>query len=226
MYIEVVTIDGPSGSGKSTTSKLLAKRLSYSYLDTGAMYRAFALMALESGAENDKKKYKPLLVNFDIDFAQRNNQQRVICNGKDITEAIRMPDVAMWASTLSKVKEVREKMGCIQRQIGVKGKIVTEGRDMGTVVFKDAFAKFYLVASPEVRAERRWMELKERGLNLALEDVLKEMLARDEQDSSRELAPLMPADDAELIDTTHLDAAATVDKIYDIVMGKYRIWKS
>jgi cytidylate kinase len=224
--IEVVSIDGPSGSGKSTASKLLAKRLSYNYLDTGAMYRAFALVALEIDAEDDEKKYKPLLENFEVNFTQRNNQQRVCCNGKDVTEAIRMPDVAMWASTLSKEKEVRDKMGSLQREIGEKGKIVAEGRDMGTVVFKDAFAKFYLVASPEIRAQRRYKELKEKKISMTMDKVLSDMLARDEQDSMRDIAPLRPAEDAVIIDTSSLSPDGMLDKMYDIVMEKYRLWKS
>jgi len=223
--IEVVTIDGPSGSGKSTTSKLLAKRLSYSFLDTGAMYRAFALLALENGAESDRKRFIPLLENFSISFVQSEYVQRVICNNRDVTDLIRTPQVSMWASTLSKEKEVREKMGFLQRQIGEKGKVVAEGRDMGTVVFYDAFAKFFLVATAEVRAERRYKELKDKNVDISFPDVLADIIKRDEQDSSRDIAPLKPASDAIIIDSSDLSISEVVDKMFLVVKEKYSKWK-
>lgn len=224
--IEVVTIDGPSGSGKSTTSKLLAKKLGYSYLDTGAMYRAFAFMVLEKGWQNSKSKYVDFLPLFDVDFKIINDSQRVLCDGRDITEAIRTPDVSMWASTLSKEKEVRERMFVLQRRVGENGKIVAEGRDMGTVVFKDAFAKFFLDASYIVRAERRWKELKEKGINQSLEEVISDIIKRDEQDSKRDIAPLKPAEDAIIIDTSKLSIEQVVQKMYDITIQKLSLWKS
>jgi len=223
--IEVVTIDGPSGSGKSTTSKLLAKRLSYSFLDTGAMYRAFALLALENGVESDRKRFIPLLENFSISFVQSEDVQRVICNNRDVTDLIRTPQVSMWASTLSKEKEVREKMGFLQRQIGEKGKVVAEGRDMGTVVFYDAFAKFFLVATAEVRAERRYKELKDKNVDISFPDVLADIIKRDEQDSSRDIAPLKPAADAIIIDSSDLSISEVVDKMFLVVKEKYSKWK-
>lgn len=224
--IEVVTIDGPSGSGKSTTSKLLAKKLGYSYLDTGAMYRAFALIVLEKGWEKNKAKFESLLKDFDVEFKIKNDNQRVYCDGRDITEAIRMPDVSMWASTLSKEKKVRDRMFLLQRKVGERGKVVAEGRDMGTVVFKDAFAKFFITASPQIRGERRWKELRERGINQPLEEVIKEIVKRDEQDSQRDIAPLKPADDAITIDTSDLTIDEVVSKIYQIIIEKLEIWKS
>ncbi|MCX7990470.1 MAG: (d)CMP kinase [Proteobacteria bacterium] len=224
--IEVVTIDGPSGSGKSTASKLIAKKLGYNYLDTGAMYRAFALIVLEKGFEYNKSKYVKLLRNFEVEFKTRNNNQRVYCEERDITEAIRMPDVSMWASTLSKEKEVRDRMFVLQRKIGENGKIVAEGRDMGTVVFKDAFAKFFLNASLEVRAERRWKELKEKGINQSLQDVINDIQKRDEQDTHRDIAPLKPAEDALIIDTSELTLDEVVSKIYENVIQKLKVWKS
>jgi len=223
--IEVVTIDGPSGSGKSTASRLLAKKLNYSYLDTGAMYRAFALIVLEKGWENNKNKYEKFVNDFEVSFVIKNNNQRVICQGRDITEAIRMPDVSMWASTLSKEKKVRDRMFILQRSIGEKGKVVAEGRDMGTVVFKDAFSKFFLTASPQVRGERRWKELKEKGINQPIEEVVAEIIRRDEQDSQREIAPLKPAEDAIIIDTSNLTIDDVISKMYQIVYEKSKIWK-
>ncbi len=224
--IEVVTIDGPSGSGKSTTSKLLAKRLSYNFLDTGAMYRAFALLALQNKAEKDRAHFLELLKTFSISFIYSGELQRVICNGNDVTELIRTPEVSMWASTLSKEKEVREKMGQLQREIGEKGRIVAEGRDMGTVVFYDAFAKFFLIASAEVRAERRYKELMEKNINVSYSEVLSDIIKRDEQDSSRQIAPLKPAEDAIIIDTSKLTITEVVENMFLKVKDKYHLWKS
>lgn len=224
--LEVVTIDGPSGSGKSTVSKILAHNLSYRYLDTGAMYRAFALYVLKNKLENDKMKYIHLLSSFTIDFIYRDNGNQIVFScGEDVTELIRTPDVSMWASTISKEKEVREKMGLLQRKMGENGKIVAEGRDMGTVIFHDAFAKFYLVASPEIRAERRWKELQLKGINVTYDEVLKDIIERDEQDSMREIAPLKPAEDAIIVDSSNLSIHDVVEKMYQIVMEKKRIWK-
>ncbi len=224
--LEVVTIDGPSGSGKSTVSKLLAKKLGYQYLDTGAMYRAFALLVIKHGFENEKAKYLPLLADFEINFINDGDgNQKVICNGIDVTYEIRLPNVSMWASTISKEKEVRDKMGCLQREIGARGKIVAEGRDMGTVVFKDAFAKFFLFASTEVRAQRRWKELQLKGIEISYEDILRDTIKRDEQDSARDLAPLRPAEDAILVDSSYMTIDEVVNKMYEIVQEKIKQWK-
>lgn len=223
--LEVVTIDGPSGSGKSTTSKLLAKRLSYNFLDTGAMYRAFAFVAVKNGAENDKNLFLPLLTDFNIEFISDRDNQHVICNGEDVSDKIRTPEISMWASTLSKEQEVREKMGYLQRKIGEKGKIVAEGRDMGTVIFYDAFVKFFLDASPKVRAERRYKELKDKNINISFNEVLSDIIKRDEQDSSRDLAPLKPADDAIIIDTSSLSIEEVVKIMYAKVQERLKSWK-
>lgn len=225
--LEVITIDGPSGSGKSTVSKALALKLNYSYLDTGAMYRAFALEVLNKGFENDKERYIQLLKDFHIKFSYNNDgSQRIFCNDKDVTELIRTPEVSMWASTISKEKEVRERMGYLQRKMGEAGKLVAEGRDMGTVVFKDAFAKFFLFATPEIRALRRYKELLEKNISVIYQEVLEDIKRRDDQDSNRELAPLRPAEDAVLIDSSNLTVEEVVNKIYIIVLEKRKLWKS
>lgn len=225
--LEVITIDGPSGSGKSTVSKALALKLNYSYLDTGAMYRAFALEVLNKGFENDKERYIQLLKDFHIRFSYNNDgSQRVFCNDKDVTELIRTPEVSMWASTISKEKEVRDRMGYLQRKMGEAGKLVAEGRDMGTVVFKDAFAKFFLFATPEIRALRRYKELLEKNISVNYQEVLEDIKRRDDQDSNRELAPLRPAEDAVLIDSSNLTVEEVVNKIYIIVLEKRKLWKS
>ncbi|GAB4438175.1 MAG: (d)CMP kinase [bacterium] len=190
------------------------------------MYRAFALTALKNKAENDRNLFLPLLANFSVEFYVDGDNQHVICNGEDVTDKIRTPEVSMWASTLSKEKEVREKMGYLQRKIGEKGKVVAEGRDMGTVVFDDAFAKFFLEASSEVRAERRFKELKGKGLDVSYREVLADIIKRDEQDSSRNIAPLKPADDAVIIDTSSLSIEEVVDFMYFKVQEKLKTWKS
>ncbi len=224
--LEVVTIDGPSGSGKSTVSKALALKLNYNYLDTGAMYRAFAFEVLSKGFENNREKYIELLKDFQIKFHYNDDgSQRVICNGKDVSDLIRTPEVSMWASTISKEKEVREKMGYLQRKMGEAGKLVAEGRDMGTIIFKDAFAKFFLFATPEVRALRRFKELLEKNISTDYEEVLEDIKRRDEQDSNRDIAPLKPADDAVLIDSSKLTVEEVVNKMYVIVMEKRQLWK-
>ncbi len=224
--LEVVTIDGPSGSGKSTVSKALALKLNYNYLDTGAMYRAFAFEVLSKGFENNREKYIELLKDLQIKFHYNDDgSQRVICNGKDVSDLIRTPEVSMWASTISKEKEVREKMGYLQRKMGEAGKLVAEGRDMGTIIFKDAFAKFFLFATPEVRALRRFKELLEKNISTDYEEVLEDIKRRDEQDSNRDIAPLKPADDAVLIDSSKLTVEEVVNKMYVIVMEKRQLWK-
>lgn len=223
--IEVVAIDGPSGSGKSTTAKLLAKKLGYGFLDTGAMYRSFAFIVLEKGYEKEKQKFISLLTDFSVSFVYEGDQQRVICSERDLTVFIRMPEVSMWASTLSKEKEVRERMGLLQRQIGEKGKIVAEGRDMGTVIFYDAFAKFFITASPKVRAERRYKELIEKGEKVEFSEVLADIIKRDEQDSSRDIAPLKQAEDAILIDTSNLSINEVVEIMRINVEKRYKNWK-
>jgi cytidylate kinase len=190
------------------------------------MYRAFALVAIRKNAHQDKARFVSLLTDFTIEFRTLNDIERVFCNGEDVTDEIRTPEISMWASTLSKEFEVRKKMGELQRKIGEKGKIVAEGRDMGTVVFPDAFVKFFLNATKEVRAERRYKELVAKGINLSFEEVLTDIIKRDEQDSNRDLAPLKPAPDALIIDTSSLKVEEVVDIMYKKVMERINAWKS
>lgn len=226
--LEVVTIDGPSASGKSTVSRLLASRLGFSYLDTGAMYRAFACAVLEAGAQDDASRRRGLLDRFDVTFRSDGDAacQRVLCCGSDVTDAIRDHDVGMWASTLSADPAVRERMTAIQRAMGGAGRIVAEGRDMGTVVFPDAFAKFFMAADIAVRARRRYDELRARGAVVSEQDVMRDMQARDEQDSTRAVAPLKAADDAVTIDTSRLAVDEVVDRMHSTVKERYRAWTS
>ena len=215
---QVVAIDGPSGSGKSTVATLLAKKLGYIHLDTGAMYRAVALAAaLEKIPFDDEKRLDGLCERIRIELYRENDGISVFLNGKDVTREIRTPEMSLGSSSVSSVPRVRDHMVRLQRAIGRSGGVVAEGRDMGTVVFPETRAKFYLDASSEERARRRWRQLKEMGQGEDLEKVHEEMVLRDQMDSSREHSPLTMADDAVHIDTTGMTIEAVVEKIEVIV---------
>jgi cytidylate kinase len=214
----IITIDGPAGSGKSTVSRLLAKKLGFTYLDTGAMYRAVALMAWRKGMDvgNGKKLYG-LCKSIDINFLSRGDSPRVYIGSEDVSEEIRRPEMDMLSSKISMIKEVRDAMTDLQRNIGKKGRIVAEGRDMGTIVFPDAGYKFFLTASPQVRAERRHAERVYRGDPASMENIENELRIRDEQDSQRSIAPLKPAEGAIIIDTSALDIDQVVEKVLSYI---------
>jgi cytidylate kinase len=206
----IVTIDGPSGAGKSTISKLLAARLHYTYLDTGAMYRVVGLQVERAGAdletENGREKLAQLLDTLDLKLApgEAGGETRAFLAGEDVSEAIRTPEMAMIASRVSAESKVRQKLTEMQRTIGHDGAIVAEGRDMGTVVFPAAQYKFFLDATPEERARRRQLQLLEKGQKVEFEEILAQTRKRDRDDSSRALAPLKPADDAIVIDSSRM----------------------
>jgi cytidylate kinase len=216
--LEIVTIDGPAGAGKSTVSKMLARRLNYAYLDTGAMYRAVALRARREGIDpGDERALRDLCRNTEICFREDREGQRVICQGEDVTETIREPEIGWMASVVSTKRPVREAMVDLQRKMGSQGGIVAEGRDAGTVVFPRARHKFFLVADPRERGLRRYRELKAKGLDLELEEVEREVRERDAQDSSRELAPLRPAENAHRVDSTGLTPEEVVERMLAII---------
>lgn len=217
----VVTIDGPAGAGKTSVSKLLARRLGYRYIDTGALYRGIALAAHEAGvAPDDDKALAQLCQTLLLDFVKSPDGLRLMLNERDITDFIRTPQVTMMASAVSARPVVRDYLLEIQRTMGAGKSVVLEGRDMGTVVFPDAEMKFFLDANPKLRAKRRFEELQAKdGNSICLQDVEKDMQLRDKNDSSRSVAPLKPAEDAVRIDSTQLSieqvVAAMLDHILD-----------
>lgn len=210
----IITIDGPAGSGKSTISRLLAKKIGFIYLDTGAMYRAVALAANRRGINlDDGMGLGHLCRSLDLYFDTAEDPPRLFLDNKDISQAIRHPDIDMAASNVSAVKEVRKAMTDLQRRMAKGVNLVAEGRDMGTVVFPGAEHKYFLTASVEERSERRYKERLKRGETISRESVEEDLKKRDSQDETRELAPLRPAEDSTIIDSTGLTIVQVVEKI-------------
>ena len=217
----IIAIDGPAGSGKSTVSRLLAARLGYLYLDTGAMYRAVALQAKRKNIDlKDTEKVGRLCMDLDLHFRVLDGATRLFLGAEDISEAIRSPDMDMLSSVISTIKEVREAMTLLQRKMAEQRGVVAEGRDMGTVVFPDAECKFFIDADPEVRAGRRYRERLARGEKASRQEVEKELRKRDDQDMTRALAPLVAAKDAILLDTTNLTVEEVVETIARTIEGR------
>lgn len=221
--LDVITVDGPAGSGKSTVSILVAKRLGFFYLDTGAMYRAVALQAKREGVDpDDGDALEALCKDLELRFVQGEKGAVLYLGEEDISLAIRTPEMDMLSSRISAIGEVRRAMTGLQRKMGSRGGVVAEGRDMGTVVFPDAAHKFYLTASAGVRAKRRYLERIARGETVSMAEVEKDLKKRDEQDSTRALAPLRPAEDALIIDTDGMPIARVVHRIYRAVTARSR----
>lgn len=216
----IVAIDGPAGAGKSTVSKILARRLGLQLVDTGAIYRCVALMATREGiALDDDKKLAELLSRVKISFKVVGEENHVFLGGEDVSGDIRTPDISMGASKVSGRAVVREGLLALQRRLALEAPIgaVLEGRDIGTVVFPDADLKFFLEANPEIRARRRYEELFQKGVESTLTEVLVDQTKRDKDDSSREVAPLKPADDAIKLDSTTLPLSEVVQTIEQTV---------
>lgn len=212
----LITIDGPAGAGKTTVSKMLAERLGYRYLDTGALYRAVAFGILKNGVNlEDDVKLKDHLCIFVLSVIPDNNGFRLKWNGTDLSEQIRTPEISMIASKVSANPDVRAFLLGLQRNIGKNKAMVCEGRDMGTVVFPEADVKFFLDADPLTRAYRRHQELFQMNSSVSMEDVLRDMVQRDNNDRNRTVAPLRPAKDAFIIDATDMPPQSVVDKMME-----------
>jgi len=215
----IVAIDGPAGAGKSTVAKRLAKELGYTYMDTGAMYRAFALKAARDGIDlENEDALRAALAATNIELHEDAGGPRVVLDGRDVAGEIRTPELSQSASKVSALKPVRERMVELQRAMGARGGIVAEGRDIGTVVFPGAEVKVFLTAGSDERARRRFAELKGNGKGVTLEETVAEMEERDRRDREREYAPLRQADDAIAIDSTGM----TVDEVLERIMKEIK----
>lgn len=215
----IVTIDGPAGAGKSSAARGLAERLGFDFLDTGAMYRAVTLAALRAGvAAADEARLVALVDQIEIEVARGVTR----LDGEDVSAAIRTPEVTSQVRHFADKAVVRRRLTEWQRRIGAGVDLVTEGRDQGTIVFPDAECKFFLTASEETRAARRQRDFARQGREVPLDSVLAEQRARDRQDAERALAPLRPAADARVVDTSSLDPAATIDLLERLVRERQR----
>ena len=217
-----VAIDGPGGAGKSTAAKALAARFGFAYVDTGAIYRTIGLAVQRAGASPESEdEVAPVLraarVELDYDCSGR---QHMLLDGENVSGAIRLPEISAYASKVSALPIVRDALLELQREQARLRSVVMDGRDIGTVVLPDADLKVFLTATPEVRARRRWEELRQRGTPQEYEQVLREMQERDLRDSTRAVAPLKPAPDAVLIDSSDLSLEQVVDVLSNLVKGK------
>ncbi|MBQ8598589.1 MAG: (d)CMP kinase [Oscillospiraceae bacterium] len=214
-----IAIDGPAGAGKSTIARRVAADLSIIYVDTGALYRAIGAYAIRNGVDTKcAEKVSALLpeITLELSYSEENGQ-RIFLNGEDVSSEIRLPEMGMAASNVSSIPQVRAFLLDQQRSMAKRQSVIMDGRDIGTVVLPDAQVKIFLTASPEERARRRWKEFQEKGLSDKYEDILADVIRRDEQDMNRPIAPLKQADDAVLLDSTHLNFAETVEKIKEII---------
>lgn len=214
-----IAIDGPAGAGKSTIAKAASKKIGFVYIDTGAMFRAVGLAALRRNIDinGDKESVEAMLEEISIDIAHGENGQEIFLNGENVSTEIRMPEVSVAASDISKIPSVRKKLLELQRSIAEKTDVIMDGRDIGTVVLPDAQLKIFLTASVEERAMRRYKELIEKGVKCDFDEVKKDMEYRDKNDSEREIAPLKPADDGVIVDTTGNTLEESVDIILNLI---------
>ncbi len=213
-----IAIDGPAGAGKSTIAKMAAKKLDFIYVDTGAMYRAMALYFLRREIDaKDEKKIAEACEHINVTIAYQEGEQQVLLNGENVNAFIRTEEVSMMTSNTSKYPAVREKLLYLQRELAAANNVIMDGRDIGTCVLPDAELKIYLTASASERAKRRYLEQKERGVESDLAQIESDIIARDEQDMNREIAPLKQAEDAIYLDTSDMTIEEVVTKIVSLV---------
>lgn len=213
-----IAIDGPSGSGKSTLAKAVARELGIIYVDTGALYRTVGYYVYLCGKDpHDAEQVAALLPNINIELKYENGSQRVILNGEDLGDKIRMPEMSMYASAVSAIPAVRTFLLDMQKSMARENSVVMDGRDIGTVIIPDADVKVFLVASNETRAKRRTLELAEKGVDAKYEDVLADMIERDKNDKNRDIAPAVPADDAVLFDNSDMSVEDSLKEIVRLV---------
>lgn len=217
-----VAIDGPSGAGKSTIAKAVAERFGFIYVDTGAIYRTVGLAAARAGVDpEDPAAVTALLPSLDIALSHREDGlQHMHLNGEDVSAEIRTPAISRYASRVSAIPDVRAFLMDMQRDMARRTSVIMDGRDIGTVVLPDASLKIFLTASPEARGRRRFAELKEKGQDISLEEVLRDMAERDKNDSMRAAAPLRAAEDAVLVDTSELTLAESIDAVAELVQRR------
>ena len=220
----IIAIDGPAGSGKSTIAKMIARELGFTYIDTGAMYRAVALKIKRLGINpDDPEAVLEVLKNTEIDLRPSEEGIKIFLDGEDVSDRIRTEEIGKIASKIARHRKVREILVQMQRELGKRAKdAVIEGRDTGTVIFPDADIKFFLTASAEVRAERRYRELKEKGLNVNYDRILREVKERDRLDKTRKESPLKPAGDAVIIDTSDKDIDQVFRQLIDIIKKRVK----
>ena len=213
---KVIAVDGPAGAGKSTVSKIVAAKLGYTYIDTGAMYRAVGWKFSQTGKDFDEKFLQEIVSKIDIKLDEN---AKVFVDGEEVTKSIRTPEVSKLASDVSKFGFVRKKLTELQREMARQGKVIMDGRDIGTQVLPDADLKIFLTASLDERAQRRFEELKEKNSAVDFEQIKQEIFLRDKQDSEREIAPLKQAEDAILLDTSNLSIEEVANKILELANG-------
>ena len=213
-----IAIDGPSGAGKSTIAKAVAKAKGYIYVDTGALYRSIGLWVARKGiAKEDKENIISELGNITLELGYVDGTQRVYLNSEDVSDDIRTPEISMYASAVSAIPEVRAFLLDLQRDMAKKNSVIMDGRDIGTVILPDATVKIFMTASPEGRAKRRHKELCEKGIETTYEEVLADMVQRDKQDSTRDVAPAVPAEDAIHFDNSADGIDQSVAELIEII---------
>ena len=218
-----VALDGPSGAGKSTLARKTSKHFGFIYVDTGALYRCIGLFAFRNNvASKDKDGVVSLLPKIRLEMEYDGSGiQRMFLNSEDVTDAIRMPEISTYASDVSAMPEVRGFLLKMQRDMAEKYDVIMDGRDIGTVVLPDAGLKIFITADADARANRRYLELKEKGVETSFEDVKEAMITRDKNDSERDAAPLKAADDAVVLDTTDLNFEESFNAICELVSGRF-----